>query len=502
MKLTDDFNGNDKGPGLPLIYMMLGAVAFVLIMVVIVAVVNDKGRPKRKPAAAAQEEESLTAADPAGELELGSSDLTADDLYFWNMYKDDRAVSDNAVITDKSYEERLKELEEEEQQKAKEEDLSEGGTKTKVVRPDGTEQWIMINAFINPNPYKEEGFVYKDPMMKYYAEGKSVSKQGILLTEENGNVDFSTLKQAGVDFVMIRCGSRGYETGVIRGDQTFTDQLQGAVDAGLKAGVYFESAAVTMEEAQEEALFVLKSLAGLEPSTGGALSAAYGGADTNTAIGSTEETNTANTANTGNAAAENGQGTSAANNGGNGANDQTADVVDGVVVEQLGGNGQDNTQNNTPEVNLNATAQDDASQAAAQNAALQIQPDGSIPAILTEKNNKITYPVALKIGQGGNRTARTDNMPKSVLSQAANAFTQVLQKAGYGPCVWGNKYWLMRRLDLTQLTRGTEIILEQAEATPDYPYEFSLWQYKSDAKINGMKGDQQMIMSFSDYGAR
>ncbi|MBR4758898.1 MAG: hypothetical protein IK078_01950 [Lachnospiraceae bacterium] len=493
MKLTDDFNGNDKGPGLPLIYMMLGAVAFILIMVVVVAVVNDNGRPKRKPAAA-QEEDAEAAADQVGEIELGSSDLTADDLDFWNMYKDDRAISDNSVITDKSYEERLKELEEEEQKKAEEEDLSEGGTKTKVIRPDGTEQWIMINAFINPNPYKEEGFVYKDPMMKYYSEGKSVSKQGMVLSEDNGNVDFSALKQAGIDFVMIRCGSRGYETGTIRGDKTFTDQLQGAADAGLQAGVYFESAAVTMEEAQEEALFVLRSLAGLEPSTGGALYTANGNENQDVTGAAGVTGGNGQDANT---AGQNSQAAGTTENSGDGANGQNADIVDGVVVEQIGGNGQDNAQK-TPEVNLNQTPD----QNTALNPSLQLQPDGSIPAILLEKNNKVTYPIAIKIGQGGNRTARTDNMPKSVLSQAANAFTQVLGKAGYEPFVWGNKYWLLRRLDLTQLTRGTEVILEQAEPVPDYPYEFSLWQYKSDAQINGLKGEQQMIMSFSDYSAR
>ena len=88
MKLTDDFNGNDKGPGLPIIYMMLGAVAFILFMVVIVAVANDSGlkRKHKKPVqeTTQAEDESAMAVD---DLELGSSDLTADDLDFWNMYK-------------------------------------------------------------------------------------------------------------------------------------------------------------------------------------------------------------------------------------------------------------------------------------------------------------------------------------------------------------------------------------------------------------------------------
>ena len=68
---------------------------------------------------------------------MGESTLTSDQLDFWDMYKTDTPVSSNTVADKSSlYEKNAQELQKEEEQKEKEEDLSQGGTKTKVVRPD------------------------------------------------------------------------------------------------------------------------------------------------------------------------------------------------------------------------------------------------------------------------------------------------------------------------------------------------------------------------------
>ena len=54
-------------------------------------------------------------------------------------------------------------------------------------------------------------------------------------------------------------------------------------------------------------------------------------------------------------------------------------------------------------------------------------------------------------------------------------------------------------MDLTQLTLNTEILLEQNEELPDYPYLFSIWQYQSDGSLSGLKKDARMMISFVDY---
>ena len=59
---------------------------------------------------------------------------------------------------------------------------------------------------------------------------------------------------------MIRLGYRGYELGGLSVDSYATANLDGAIAAGLDVGVYFFSQAITPEEAEEEAYFVLEHL--------------------------------------------------------------------------------------------------------------------------------------------------------------------------------------------------------------------------------------------------
>lgn len=80
---------------------------------------------------------------------------------------------------------------------------------------------------------------------------------GIDVSEFQTVTDWNAVKQAGVDFVMVRVGRRGYETGLIVEDTDYRRNIEGAQEAGLDVGVYFFSQAVTTNEAREEARFVL-----------------------------------------------------------------------------------------------------------------------------------------------------------------------------------------------------------------------------------------------------
>ena len=66
----------------------------------------------------------------------------------------------------------------------------------------------------------------------------------------------------GIEFAMLRVGSRGYSQGAIRADANFETNLAGAQENGLQVGCYFFSQAVTAAEAEEEADFVLSVLNG------------------------------------------------------------------------------------------------------------------------------------------------------------------------------------------------------------------------------------------------
>lgn len=87
--------------------------------------------------------------------------------------------------------------------------------------------------------------------------------EGIDVSSHNGQVNWQSVANS-ADFAIIRVGYRGYGTGAIVEDTEFSANLSGANDAGIPAGVYFYSQAVTPEEAREEAEFVLDLIKGYD----------------------------------------------------------------------------------------------------------------------------------------------------------------------------------------------------------------------------------------------
>lgn len=80
---------------------------------------------------------------------------------------------------------------------------------------------------------------------------------GIDVSKWNKEIDWESVKAAGVDFVIIRCGYRGSKTGALVEDPYFKRNVEGAEAAGLKVGIYFFTQATTEIEAVEEASMAL-----------------------------------------------------------------------------------------------------------------------------------------------------------------------------------------------------------------------------------------------------
>lgn len=85
---------------------------------------------------------------------------------------------------------------------------------------------------------------------------------GIDISKHNGTVDWNAVKNAGVEFVILRCGYRGSASGVLVEDEKFRTNIKGAMAAGLKVGIYFFSQAVNEMEAVEEASLTLSLIKG------------------------------------------------------------------------------------------------------------------------------------------------------------------------------------------------------------------------------------------------
>ena len=104
------------------------------------------------------------------------------------------------------------------------------------------------------NPYDPLDFGYEGDYLSCFA-GQAML--GIDVSYWQGEIDWQQVKDAGIEYVILRLGQRGSEQGVIAEDQMVRHYYQGASDAGLKIGGYFFSQAINVQEAIEEAQFVL-----------------------------------------------------------------------------------------------------------------------------------------------------------------------------------------------------------------------------------------------------
>ncbi len=131
--------------------------------------------------------------------------------------------------------------------------------------PDGSGGtiWVYEAEDLNEFPYDRSLFTVSDSDVTCAVEGLTLLK-GIDVSEYQSSIDWTAVRGAGIDFVMLRCGWRGYSGGSLNEDTCFRQNFEGAKAVGLKVGVYFFSQAVSVMEAAEEAVFTARILKGCD----------------------------------------------------------------------------------------------------------------------------------------------------------------------------------------------------------------------------------------------
>lgn len=87
--------------------------------------------------------------------------------------------------------------------------------------------------------------------------------RGIDVSSFNGKINWKKVKSSGISFAIIRAGGRGYGAeGGIYADKYALYNLKNAENQKIDTGVYFFSQAASVKEAEEEAVFVKKTLNG------------------------------------------------------------------------------------------------------------------------------------------------------------------------------------------------------------------------------------------------
>ena len=254
MRLPEDYN--DHSGLTPTVFSAIVAVTlFVGVILAAVLLINNQ-RPARaqtnkQKSVFAEETEGEGSSVDTGELLrtdeiLTGSTLSPDDLDFWDLYPEETAQAP--------------EPEKESVEETVENDPASDGKHTLIKYADGEEEWLLISPYLPKHEYDFTKLVYQSNLMKYYEEGNLVSFVGADISKNQDYVDFVELKKAGVDYVMLRVGARGYGSGQLVLDEYFADNIRRASDAGLEIGVYFSSQAITTDEAVEEANMVLENI--------------------------------------------------------------------------------------------------------------------------------------------------------------------------------------------------------------------------------------------------
>ena len=120
---------------------------------------------------------------------------------------------------------------------------------------------LNVVSKINTNTnYATPKYLYiNDIINKYKNDNTSI---GIDVSKWQGNVDFNKVKEAGVEFVIMRIGSQRSPEEEISMDVKFKEYYQAVKDAGLKVGVYVYNVSTSPADGVKTAKWVMKELNG------------------------------------------------------------------------------------------------------------------------------------------------------------------------------------------------------------------------------------------------
>ncbi len=131
----------------------------------------------------------------------------------------------------------------------------------KATDNSGNETSINFNLYVKepsmskPSTPTETKFL--DVVKKYKNENTSI---GIDISEWQDEPDYQKLKDAGVEFVILRVGGSKYSTGEYFLDKSFLYNIEEAEKVGLPVGIYFYSYAKDKKRALEDAEWIYEQI--------------------------------------------------------------------------------------------------------------------------------------------------------------------------------------------------------------------------------------------------
>ncbi|MBQ9549282.1 MAG: glycoside hydrolase family 25 protein [Lachnospiraceae bacterium] len=254
---------------------LFAAVSAVLLVLIITFSVNKK--PERKT-------ENITAKAQTGTQEdIDNTDLstldekrTSDELSFWHMY--DEEENNNTFVPRTEGSDKDDKVKEEfrPEESVSADSLSENSAASRKEERDSvsgnvfdinelsesTAEFVEIIDSMPVHGRFDDAFEMNGIWKDYSLNGRTTSYHGIDVSSYQKNIDWERVAASGVDFAMLRVGSRGYGSGKVVLDEKLLDNMRGCSENAIKIGLYFNSQAVNIIEAVEEANYCVAAING------------------------------------------------------------------------------------------------------------------------------------------------------------------------------------------------------------------------------------------------
>lgn len=113
-------------------------------------------------------------------------------------------------------------------------------------------------------------------------------------------------------------------------------------------------------------------------------------------------------------------------------------------------------------------------------------------------NINLDYPIAFDWEHIEGDNARTDSVSGEELTNAALAFCNTINDAGYNSIIYSNTHLMYYMYDLEQL-KEVDFWIADYEDHPSMYYNFTMWQYSIEGKVAGIDGNVDMNICMKNY---
>lgn len=102
---------------------------------------------------------------------------------------------------------------------------------------------------------------------------------------------------------------------------------------------------------------------------------------------------------------------------------------------------------------------------------------------------QITYPVIVDL---------EEDVGTSDLSEVAEAFAQIISGKGYFPMIYSYRYRIDDHLS-SEIKDKYALWVAQTGTQPETDYDYYIWQYSHEGKINGIEGNVDFNLAYRDF---